>query len=33
MHPAKAELIIQAFDDATNEPYGYLVIDHHPESK
>jgi hypothetical protein len=32
MHPGNAKWLIQAFDDATSEPYGYLVLDHHPES-
>jgi len=32
MHPGNAKWLIQAFDDATSQPYGYLVLDHHPES-
>jgi len=32
MHPGNAKWLIQAFDDATIEPYSYLVLDHHPES-
>jgi hypothetical protein len=32
MHPGNAKWLIEAFDDATSRPYGYLVLDHHPES-
>lgn len=32
MHPGNAKWLIEAFDDATSQPYGYLVLDHHPES-
>lgn len=33
MHPGNAKCLIQAFDDSTIEPYGYLVLKkHQPES-
>ena len=33
MHPGDAMWLIDAFNDATKEPFGYLVIDHHPTSQ
>jgi len=32
MHPGNSKWLIESFDDATSQPYGYLVLDHHPES-
>jgi len=33
MQPHDARWLIDAFEDATKEPYGYLVLDHHPTSR
>ena len=33
MHPANFYWLINAFDDATSKPHGYLVLDHHPKSE
>ena len=33
MHPGDARWLLDAFNDATKEPFGYLVLDHHPTSK
>ena len=33
MHPGDAMWLIDAFNDATKEPFGYLVLDHHPTSQ
>ena len=30
MHPGDARWLLAAFNDATKEPFGYLVLDHHP---
>ena len=32
MHPGDARWLLDAFNDATNRPFGYLVLDHHPTS-
>ena len=32
MHPNDAKCLLDAFDDATKEPFGYLILDHHPTS-
>jgi len=32
MHPHNGGWLLEAFDDAPKEPYGYLVLDHHPKS-
>jgi len=32
MEPNDARWLIDAYDDATKRPYGYLVLDHHPYS-
>jgi len=32
MYPGNARWLLGAFNDATREPYGYLVLDHHPKS-
>jgi hypothetical protein len=32
MHPGDFYWLINAFNDATSRPYGYLVLDHHPQS-
>ena len=32
MHPNNARWLLDAFEDATKEPYGYLVLHHHPKS-
>ena len=33
MHPGDARWLLDAFNDASKEPFGYLVLDHHPTSK
>ena len=33
MHRGDARWLLNAFNDATKEPYGYLVLDHHPTSQ
>lgn len=33
MQPGNAKWLIEAFNDATSKPYGYLVLDHHPTSE
>ena len=30
--PRDAQWLVDAFTDATSEPYGYLVLDHHPST-
>ena len=32
MSPGNAKWLLDAYDDATGRRYGYLVLDHHPES-
>jgi len=32
MYPGNARWLLDAFNDATSEQYGYLVLDHHPTS-
>ena len=32
MHPGNYDWLIDAFNDATSKPHGYLVLDHHPQS-
>jgi hypothetical protein len=32
MFPSNSKFIVEAFDDATSEPYGYLVVDLRPET-
>jgi energy-coupling factor transporter ATP-binding protein EcfA2 len=32
MHPNNAKFLVSAYEDATNEPYGYLVVDLRPET-
>lgn len=32
MFPTQPKFLVSAFDDATNRPYGYLVLDMHPSS-
>ena len=32
MHPNDAKWRLDAFEDATKKPFGYLVLDHHPTS-
>ena len=33
MHPNDANWLLDAYEDATKKPYGYLVLDHHPTSR
>ena len=32
MYPGKSKFVLEAFEDATKEPYGYLLIDLKPET-
>lgn len=32
MHPGKSKFVVDAYEDATKEPYGYLLIDLRPET-
>jgi hypothetical protein len=32
MEPSNSKWVIQAYEDTTSRPYGYLVLDHHPDS-
>jgi len=32
VQPGQSKWLLDAFEDATNRPYGYLVLDHHPQS-
>ena len=32
MYPGKSKFVVEAFEDATKEPYGYLLIDLRPET-
>ena len=32
MFPSNSKFLVEAFDDATSEPYGYLVVDLRPET-
>ena len=32
MYPGKSKFLLEAFEDATKEPYGYLLIDLKPET-
>ena len=32
MYPGKSKFVLEAFKDATKEPYGYLLIDLRPET-
>ena len=33
MHPGDARWLLDAFNNATKKPFGYLLLDHHPTSK
>jgi hypothetical protein len=33
MYPGKSNFVVEAFRDATREPYGYLLIDLKPETE
>jgi hypothetical protein len=32
MFPTKAKYFIEAFEDATSNPFSYLVVDTHPQT-
>ena len=32
MYPGKSKFVVEAYKDATEEPYGYLLIDLRPET-
>ena len=32
MYPGKSKFVIESYEDATKEPYGYLLIDLRPET-
>jgi hypothetical protein len=32
MYPGKSQFVVEAFEDATKEPYGYLLIDLRPDT-
>jgi hypothetical protein len=32
MYPGKSKFVVEAYEDATKEPYGYLLIDLKPET-
>ena len=32
MYPGKSKFVIEAYEDATKEPYGYLLIDLRPDT-
>jgi hypothetical protein len=32
MHRGKSKFVVEAYEDATKEPYGYLLIDLKPET-
>jgi hypothetical protein len=32
MHPNNAKFLVSSYEDATNVPYGYLVVDLRPET-
>ena len=32
MYPGKSKFVVEAYEDATKEPYGYLLIDLRPET-
>ena len=33
MHPGDARWVLDPVNDASKEPFGYLVLDHHPTSQ
>jgi hypothetical protein len=32
MYPGKSQFVVEAYEDATKEPYGYLLIDLRPDT-
>ena len=30
--PSKIQFLMQAFEDATDRPYGYIILDLHPQT-